>query len=218
MLRKKYMPYLALLTAVIAVALVGFRAQSAASNIPPDFDAFKRGFPKGQLPFALTANDLVRAFRGDKNKKPLFLDYSARAFLPHPKQAFYSRLPVRLTPVQLLETADRVVAIYGVVRGHSAPTTFYITVLDSKGKVISGDVFASIHANELTEARIDTDLMVTKNEQRIQWSSEDIASATPSFTHKRSYQQNFALPTGKNGEEAPKEIKITATKNTGRAK
>ena len=140
-----------------------------------EFAAFLKLFPKGQLPYAITQEDLKKDLskltKGESNsydKKAVKIDYRQHKFLPLIAESRFSRIPISAEPVISFETEKHIAVIYNMGRGYSNKN-YAVTVFNKKGEHISSYYMASARTSYMQTASITPDLAMTTNKYDIKW-------------------------------------------------
>ena len=143
-----------------------------------DFAAFLKLFPKGQLPYAITQEDLkkdlLKLSKGESNnydKKAVKIDYRQQKFLPLIAESRFSRIPISAEPVISFETEKHIAVIYNMGRGYSNKN-YAVTVFNKKGEHISSYYMASARTSYMQTASITPDLAMTTNKYDIKWQND----------------------------------------------
>ena len=143
-----------------------------------EFAAFLKLFPKGQLPYAITQEDLKKDLskltKGESNsydKKAVKIDYRQHKFLPLIAESRFSRIPISAEPVISFETEKHIAVIYNMGRGYSNKN-YAVTVFNKKGEHISSYYMASARTSYMQTASITPDLAMTTNKYDIKWQND----------------------------------------------
>ncbi len=145
-----------------------------------EFAAFLKLFPKGQLPYAITQEDLkkdlLKLTEGesksyDKKAPKVKIDYRQHKFLPLIAESRFSRIPISAEPVISFETEKHIAVVYNIGRGYSNKN-YAITVFNKKGEHISSYYMASARTSSMQTASITPDLTMTTNKYDIKWQNE----------------------------------------------
>ena len=146
------------------------------------FKALLQQFPKGELPFAVTKEELSadlmkRTLKNQKvetDKKPVLLTRESYDFLPLLAESRFSRMPVHGEPIQYFETPENFAVIYNLNRGYSkARKNYCITVFDKKGNHVSSYYMAQLTQNErFMAASVDKNLNLTIDDYAVEWAEE----------------------------------------------
>ncbi|MFN4079590.1 MAG: hypothetical protein ACK4NS_01715 [Saprospiraceae bacterium] len=147
---------------VIAALIAAFAACFAApaqAQETPNFAQFLAQFPKADLPFSLTAEDLTAQLApGAPRVKRLGWDFYG--FLPELKRsAQYSNMPVYPEPVAAFETENYYAVLYNIARGLGKGAKSYsMSIYDKNGAYIGTNFVAGINAETLTTVTINANL------------------------------------------------------------
>jgi hypothetical protein len=171
-----------LLTALSVILLSSFYLKQAKTSINEeggaDFSAFLKLFPKGQLPYTITQEDLKKELskltKGESksyDKKTVKIDYRQHKFLPLIAESRFSRIPISAEPIISFETEKHIAVIYNIGRGYSNKN-YAITVFNKKGEHISSYYMASARTSSMQTASIKPDLTMTVNKYDIKWQNE----------------------------------------------
>jgi hypothetical protein len=171
-----------LLTALSVIMLSSFylKQEKAPENEEggADFAAFLKLFPKGQLPYAITQEDLKKDLskltKGESNnydKKAVKIDYKQHKFLPLLAESRFSRIPISAESVISFETEKHIAVIYNIGRGYSNKN-YAITVFNKKGEHISSYYMAATRTSSMQTASITPDLTMTTNKYDIKWQND----------------------------------------------
>ncbi|MBL7818261.1 MAG: hypothetical protein JNL70_24835 [Saprospiraceae bacterium] len=144
------------------------------------FEKLLEQFPKGNLPFSLTANVLrdqyLAMYKPDESKKAerKTLPREFRKFFPAlDNQERFSRMPPPIgEPLMAFQTKDNHVLVYFTRRGGY---NYYAATFTLKGKLVSEKMMASVYHESLVEGNIGQDLNLTQTKYKMVWekNSED---------------------------------------------
>ncbi len=147
-----------------------------------NFERFLSELPKGELPFALSVNQLqkhLEAYRGEQDKRkksPLQmvrLSYGYSDFLPNMDGGKFSRVPPSASGLMTVPVDDKHLVVYASGRIHAGYQIFYSILYDKKGNVLKEEKLAEIDNNFLMEGAISEDLQIKTITHKIVWSDEE---------------------------------------------
>jgi hypothetical protein len=139
-------------------------------------------FPKGELPYNLTANVL----RG-RVETMAYLGYSHlrkedRRVLPREFRKYFpnldygsrfSRMPPPVgEPTLAFEAKDKHVLIYFTMHGSYGTKNYYVATFSKKGKFIDERPFADVSLDRMTAATLDENLGLTRTSYSVLWDKQ----------------------------------------------
>lgn len=143
---------------IIAVLIAAFAscfATQAQAQEAPSFAQFLAQFPKAELPYSITADDLTAQLApGAPRVKRLGWEFYG--FLPELKRsAQYSNMPVYPEPLAAFETETYYAVLYNIARGlGKGAKTYSLSIYDKNGAYIGTNFVAGINAETLTTVTI----------------------------------------------------------------
>lgn len=142
-----------------------------AQDSKPTFQDFLAQFPKAELPYTFSAENLQAQLEARANNNVARLDWDYYEFLPElERSAAFSSMPVHPEPVAAFETENYSAVVYNLARGLArGKKTYSITVFTNVGEYIGTHFIAGINPERLTSASIDENLKATVVEYSISW-------------------------------------------------
>lgn len=141
----------------------------------PTFQDFLAQFPKAELPYTFSADDLqAQMEKRATAPKAKRLAWEYYQFLPMLEEsARFSRMPVYPEPVVSFETKEYYAVLYNTGRGFTKNfKSYHIAVYDKQGNHIATHFVAGVNVNALTAATIDETLHAKVQAFQINWAKE----------------------------------------------
>lgn len=183
------------------------------------FEKFLSEFPKGKLPFALTAETLqkhmlAKSSTDNTKKSPLQtkrLAYEYNPFLPHLEDG-YSRLPPSAEGLMAVNVENnKHLVVYVTGRARYGFQTFYAVIYDEKGTILKDVKIAKTSEKELLAGAIDENLNITLTNYTINWYKDEEGYETKIKSLKKTKEEvKQLLEHSKSSQKNSKEVKKAA--------
>lgn len=175
---------LLLLGSLAAFSKLSTPALEAPAGTSEDFKSFLKQFPRTELPYTLSKEDLqaqltqsLKVEQGEPDDRYLARPHTMledpNQFIPRDRSEMMSRVPIYLSPEAQLATADNYAVIYTATQGFSrAFKSYHVVVFDKKGRFISKNFIAGIGTQGITAGSIDKNLHARVGTYIVNWEND----------------------------------------------